>query len=150
MKRTRAILIAITVLTLALCAALCASALSLYAEGLARRQASGSATEPIFTREGAARRLRPVCPLAALWLAVAAAAAVTGSLAPDRDTAAPRAGRPALTPMKGCPETPRRIALRAALYAAALLLLALGLFNGGLNDVLVKAVNICTECIGLG
>ncbi|MFR0735032.1 MAG: CD1871A family CXXC motif-containing protein [Oscillospiraceae bacterium] len=22
--------------------------------------------------------------------------------------------------------------------------------NGGLRDVLVKAVNICTECIGLG
>ena len=30
------------------------------------------------------------------------------------------------------------------------LLLILGAFNGGLNDVLVKAVNICTECIGLG
>nr|WP_251616997.1 CD1871A family CXXC motif-containing protein [Pumilibacter muris] len=25
-----------------------------------------------------------------------------------------------------------------------------GIFNGGARDVLIKAVNICTECIGLG
>lgn len=41
-------------------------------------------------------------------------------------------------------------ALRAALYAAAAVLIVLGVRNGGLWDVLVKAVNICTECIGLG
>ena len=41
-------------------------------------------------------------------------------------------------------------ALRIALYAAAVVLIVLGVMNGGLWDVLVKAVNICTECIGLG
>lgn len=40
--------------------------------------------------------------------------------------------------------------LRAALYMAALALLIAGVLNGGMYDVLVKAVNICTECIGLG
>ncbi len=40
--------------------------------------------------------------------------------------------------------------LRAVLYAAAIALVAAGVVNGGLWDVLVKAVNICTECIGLG
>lgn len=39
---------------------------------------------------------------------------------------------------------------RAALYAAAVVLLIAGVMNGGMRDVLVKAVNICTECIGLG
>lgn len=39
---------------------------------------------------------------------------------------------------------------RAALYAAAVVMLAAGVLNGGMRDVLVKAVNICTECIGLG
>ena len=29
-------------------------------------------------------------------------------------------------------------------------LFVIGIFNGGLNDVLIKAINICTECIGLG
>ena len=35
-------------------------------------------------------------------------------------------------------------------YALALVLILLGILNGGLRDVLIKAVNICTECIGLG
>lgn len=41
-------------------------------------------------------------------------------------------------------------ALRAGLYAVAIVFIVLGVMNGGLQDVLVKAVNICTECIGLG
>ena len=32
----------------------------------------------------------------------------------------------------------------------SILLIAAGIFNGGLKDVLIKAINICTECIGLG
>ena len=40
--------------------------------------------------------------------------------------------------------------LRADLYAAAIVFIVLGVMNGGLYDVLVKAINICTECIGLG
>lgn len=40
--------------------------------------------------------------------------------------------------------------LRILLYAAALLLITAGILNGGMRDVLIKAINICTECIGLG
>lgn len=40
--------------------------------------------------------------------------------------------------------------IRAGLYAAAIVFIVLGAMNGGLYDVLVKAINICTECIGLG
>lgn len=36
------------------------------------------------------------------------------------------------------------------LYACAFVLILLGIENGGMRDVLVKAINICTECIGLG
>ena len=46
--------------------------------------------------------------------------------------------------------TKARNITRAALYAAAVILLAAGMLNGGMRDVLVKAINICTECIGLG
>ncbi|MFR8332857.1 MAG: CD1871A family CXXC motif-containing protein [Oscillospiraceae bacterium] len=49
--------------------------------------------------------------------------------------------------------TPRRLPvglLRAGLYGVAILFIVLGVMNGGLRDVLVKAINICTECIGLG
>ena len=36
------------------------------------------------------------------------------------------------------------------LLIAAVCLLAAGVFNGSAKDVLGKAVNVCTECIGLG
>ena len=40
--------------------------------------------------------------------------------------------------------------LRGVLYIAAAALIVVGIMNGGMRDVLVKAINICTECIGLG
>ena len=60
------------------------------------------------------------------------------------------AGQKARHPLPGQRETKARRGLRIALLAAAVVLIVLGVQNGGLNDVLVKAINICTECIGLG
>ena len=40
--------------------------------------------------------------------------------------------------------------LRMLLLCAAIVFIMLGAMNGGAYDVLVKAINICTECIGLG
>ena len=34
--------------------------------------------------------------------------------------------------------------------AVAVIFVVVGIFNGGMDDVLGKAVKICTECIGLG
>ncbi|MBQ8079164.1 MAG: thioredoxin [Oscillospiraceae bacterium] len=34
--------------------------------------------------------------------------------------------------------------------AAAILFIVIGIFNGSMKDVLVKAIKICTECVGLG
>lgn len=39
---------------------------------------------------------------------------------------------------------------RCAVLAAAIVCIALGAFNGGVQDLLAKAIAICTECIGLG
>ena len=39
---------------------------------------------------------------------------------------------------------------RIIIAAVALIFIVLGIFNGGMADVLSKAINICTECIGLG
>ncbi len=41
-------------------------------------------------------------------------------------------------------------AARILLLAAAAVFMVLGVLNGSLKDVLLKAINICTECIGLG
>lgn len=40
--------------------------------------------------------------------------------------------------------------IRIAVAAVAIVFIVLGIFNGGIADVLAKAINICTECIGLG
>ena len=43
-----------------------------------------------------------------------------------------------------------RLPARLAILCVALGLLLFGFFSGGTADVLTKAVNICTECVGLG
>ncbi len=40
--------------------------------------------------------------------------------------------------------------VRAGLGVLAIVLIVIGITNGGMADVLEKAINICTQCIGLG
>lgn len=40
--------------------------------------------------------------------------------------------------------------LSLSIFISAIVLIVLGILNGGASDVLIKAVNICTECIGIG
>ncbi len=48
-------------------------------------------------------------------------------------------------------QTPKKLpAVTIVLLCAAAAALLFGLFTGGTADVLTKAVNICTECVGLG
>ncbi|MBR0367262.1 MAG: thioredoxin [Clostridia bacterium] len=41
-------------------------------------------------------------------------------------------------------------AIQILLIVAAIVLIIVGAFNGSARDVLYKAINICTECVGLG
>lgn len=43
-----------------------------------------------------------------------------------------------------------RITVRSVLCVAGITFFILGIVNGGIDDVLIKATKICTECIGLG
>lgn len=43
-----------------------------------------------------------------------------------------------------------KLALRLAALALGVTFVIVGIYNGGAGDVLRKAINICTECIGLG
>lgn len=40
--------------------------------------------------------------------------------------------------------------LRISILILAVLLIILGVINGGMEDVLTKGASVCTECIGLG
>ena len=133
----------------------CVQILALYFEGQAQREA-GDALRWIFTREAIARRLVPGLRTLGVFTALAT---VLGLLliSPDGQAGVMK-GKPlppaelraahekaALTPAD------RRTALlRVGVLAAAVLLIAAGLLSGGFRDVLVKAVNLCAECVGLG
>lgn len=49
-----------------------------------------------------------------------------------------------------CAHKRKKTVIYIVLFALAGVLIAAGIANGGLRDVLIKAINICTECIGLG
>ena len=84
---------------------------------------------------------------AALLTGYAAAAACDRSRL--RECAALR-GRMTKAPAAAQEQTAALPWVRLALLTAAIVFIVLGVMNGGLLDVLVKAINICTECIGLG
>ncbi len=140
-----------------------AAFISLYREGAALRAAGDAAA--IYTREKLASRLAPLLPVALVTagLIIGAALPGTGS-APSpfqgpepRKTASARAAAGVgnkydISRVTEVSASRRhRIShLRAALAAAALILIIAGICNGGMRDVLYKAINICTECVGLG
>ncbi|MBO5712564.1 MAG: hypothetical protein J6R47_06960 [Acholeplasmatales bacterium] len=59
-------------------------------------------------------------------------------------------GKKVYTPMENRKEKLVVNILRGAIGLIAVALIIVGIFNGGAEDVLQKAINICTECIGLG
>ena len=140
---------ALTALTLALAAVLIWAVLDIYLTGRSLRQTDPSAA--IFSRTAAAARLPAVLAVLGLWLAALVAALAARPAAGTRKRRPQAASRPALPRGEAAPRLSRPAAgLRWALLALALALIVLGVLNGGLRDVFIKAANICTECIGLG
>ena len=45
---------------------------------------------------------------------------------------------------------PTLLVVRISVLVLAVVFIILGIFNGGMEDVVQKAIKICTECIGLG
>ena len=94
--------------------------------------------------------LRNVLPWVALTLAALLIAAYLVGKSLTRELAAAKDAPRRSPEPPAAPKRALRLIGRAALYVAAILLIIAGVTNGGMHDVLVKAINICTECIGLG
>lgn len=58
--------------------------------------------------------------------------------------------RPAQTTVSAVENNRTGRIVRAVVFAAAVLLIIAGVMTGNAREVLVKAINICTECVGLG
>lgn len=146
-KGVRVLRVVIGVLTLAVCLLFIWQAADIYITGNRPENfsAPGVRVEDVYSREVVAERFARVAPAVYGYLAVVAAGLVWQAAA--KETERPRAVAPAQT--RPVPEKRLRT-LRLTLLAIAAALIVFGAFNGGARDVLVKAVNICTECIGLG
>ena len=130
-------------LCIALAVLLAAGAVGIYLEGTAR--VAENPRESIYTAERAAEKLGPAVPL----LIAAAALAVLGIALGAKD---PKAGKPAGKAACAPPAAELKNAgvIRAAVVVAAAAFILAGVLNGSARDVLIKAIHICTECVGLG
>ena len=87
----------------------------------------------------------------ALMKEAAAAKAAQAAKAGAESAKAPSASKAAAPLYNTSPETARRrILIRRVLLVAAVIFVVLGVQYGSMKDVLVKAIRICTECVGLG
>ncbi|MBD5099116.1 MAG: hypothetical protein HDT35_06160 [Clostridiales bacterium] len=150
-RATRVMRFLLTAATIAVCLLLCWQAIDIYLTGNSpdNFSAPGVRIAPVYSREIVGERLAAISPALFLYLAlVVAGLALQAAGGGELKRPSPfRAEQSPTAPAVGERTLP---ALRIALYAAAIVLIVLGVMNGGLWDVLVKAVNICTECIGLG
>ena len=129
--------------------------LSLYQEGMARRAADPLAS--IYSRQILADYFTRIAPLFFATLGAALAGILLG--VKDERADLPSRNPPAARVKDPNPPMPtgakpaskdRRAVWQIALLVLAVLFIVLGILNGSMKDVLIKAINICTECIGLG
>lgn len=146
-SRIRKILgIVITVTAICTVAVLIAAAVNLYLTGSRAAKESGDPTAAIYTAEAIRAAFRRISPVVYAFLVSVAAGIVYRAFTEEKNRiSAPR-------PVKKRKPASRKAvaALRIAVAAAAVILIILGIAGGGLRDVLVKAVKICMECVGLG
>ena len=134
------------------------SAISIYLKGAAY-QAQGHPEAWIFTREKAAEAFGTYVPVLALAVVVTLICVIKGICDDSQDK--PVADPDLISIYKAERETERDIQAEAAkteklrtvqitVLIAAVIFVIAGIRNGSMEDTLIKAINICTECVGLG
>ena len=133
---------AVTVLVTAL---LCFGFVNIYLAGQSGENlVDGVYLSPVFTRENVGNLLLHLAPVLVLYGLLVAASFAAQAVSRSKDETYPVPRPVSYT------NVPRQSTIRFILAILALLFIILGVMNGGAQDVLIKAINICTECIGLG
>ena len=141
-NKKKTVLILQTVVWILLAAALAAAAVVLFADGSARK--AENPMESIYTPKAVAEKLTLIAPL----FFCAVGLTVLGLVLGVRDE---NAGKPVKMRMKPAKTQVKHKGLvQAVLVVAAAALILAGILNGSARDVLIKAITICSECIGLG
>ena len=143
MNRNRMILVLQAAVCVLLAVLLAAGAVGICADGLARK--AEDPLDNIYTPDHMAAVMTAAIPLFIAFIALLAAGLVLGVKDPKADKPAGLSGP--VEPEAGPKH--RRIFQAAFVVMAAAFIIA-GVLNGSAGDVLIKAIHICTECIGLG
>ncbi len=134
------------------------SAISIYLKGAAY-QAQGHPEAWIFTREKAMEAFGTFVPVLALAVVMTLICVIKGIRDDSQDK--PVADPDLISIYKAERETERDVQAEAAkakklhivkiaVLIAAVIFVIAGIRNGSMEDTLIKAINICTECVGLG
>ena len=147
MNKNRILLIIQAVFCVLSALVLIAADLSIYFEGLALKEENPMAA--IYSAEAVAERAVYVVPILIAAVIVTMICGILGV----RDK---RADKPAAgidikkNTAEGRTSPAATGIIRGIVIAAAIICIIAGILNGSMQDVLIKATKICTECIGLG
>ena len=159
MGKTRVFMIIQSLLCVLSVIMLMSAAIGIYSEGKQRK--AEDPTAYIYTREAAVKAAAPgaVVMLLGLCLSIAGWAMDIHDEAADKPVMIPEfAGcmkeqlkEGAAGEEKNDPSKKNRLnRIRLAVFVAAVICIIAGIANHNMRDILIKATNICTECIGLG
>ena len=149
-----------SILCILVAAALIAAAWQIYSGGMAQRAADPLAW--VYTRDTVARKLAFIAPLIFLCLGMGIGGMILGVkdsrariAAKDLQTSGSKSEKDSHkteknTASAGISSIKKASLLQAVIVIAAIFLIIAGVVNGSARDVLYKAANICTECVGLG
>ena len=124
---------------------LCLSAIDIYTRGAGLRALDPSSS--IYSPEIVREKLMQALPLLIVCLCLLIAGTILASRSKKAVQPEP-VYRYRCDPKQKNPRRTRRI--RQLLFALSLILILSGILNGSARDVLIKAITICSECIGLG
>ena len=138
---------------------LAGAAIGIYGKGKAAK--SEDPTAYIYTRESAISAVAPGVFMLIAGLGFSIAGAVMGIRDENEDKPASadvcgegmkRAANDYSSKKTEDAETGkgRMYKIRLVVLIVALICIIAGIANGNMKDILIKAINICTECIGLG
>lgn len=131
--------IVLTVMLLITGICLCVACMGIYLSG-----------EQPFSREAVTAAFRYISVPVYLCIALAVGGLILDTVLPAEVKI--QRGRKKVDPSPADPAKKghKLLYLRLALLGVSIAIFAYGFFAGGTSDVMTKAVNICTECVGLG
>ena len=135
--------ILLSLLCILLAVLICSAAVGIYREGSRRKEEHP--LETVYTKEAVEDASAHIAPLLIVTAVMAGGGILLGA---GDDRKMKSSGR--IRDDRKSIDRKTQVILRAVLLTGAVVCIIAGIFNGGMQDVFVKAANICSECIGLG